>query len=584
MELKLDIFSLSGNEGLKAQLTEKKENNGITEYKFKLNWNKENAEKDDEFCFDWSTPIIGIMYSWHPKCRAAHYLDPNWSGAANNMISSGAPIHAFYDGQGSNQYTVALSEAKMATQFRNGVIEENGNLQLRFYLGTRQYTNKYETEITIRIDERKIPLYKAISDTAKWWEDLGMTPAYVPAAAKEPCYSFWYSYHQNINEKNVEEECKRAKEIGFDVCIVDDGWQTDDVGRGYAYCGDWEPCPSKFPDMAAHVKRVHDIGMKYILWYSVPFVGYYSKSYEIFKGKFLRKNDGAKDCVLDPRYKEVRDYLIETYKKALTEWDLDGFKLDFIDQWEDRDENAPYNEAMDIPSLKDAVETFMITVMNELKSIKPDILIEFRQNYIGPHMRRFGNMFRVGDCPYDYIENRMSSLDMRMYMGNSAVHSDMLMWHKDESAEKDALQIIDVLFSVMQYSARLDSLNERTAKMSKFWLNFMKEKKDVLLEGDLRSYDQHLNYSWAESIKGNESIAVVYSEDKCITPELKETSYIINGTTSSRVISEISGSYDIEIFDCCGEKVKEQVVLNAENEITVLQIPVGGLAKLVIKE
>jgi len=584
MELKLDIFSLTGKEGLKAQLTEKKENNGITEYKFKLNWNKENAEKDDEFCFDWSTPIIGIMYSWHPKCRAAHYLDPNWSGAANNMISSGAPIHAFYDGQGSNQYTVALSEAKMATQFRNGVIEENGNLQLRFYLGTRQYTNKYETEITIRIDERKIPLYKAISDTAKWWEDLGMTPAYVPAAAKEPCYSFWYSYHQNINEKNVEEECKRAKEIGFDVCIVDDGWQTDDVGRGYAYCGDWEPCPSKFPDMAAHVKRVHDIGMKYILWYSVPFVGYYSKSYEIFKGKFLRKNDGAKDCVLDPRYKEVRDYLIETYKKALTEWDLDGFKLDFIDQWEDRDENAPYNEAMDIPSLKDAVETFMITVMNELKSIKPDILIEFRQNYIGPHMRRFGNMFRVGDCPYDYIENRMSSLDMRMYMGNSAVHSDMLMWHKDESAEKDALQIIDVLFSVMQYSARLDSLNERTAKMSKFWLNFMKEKKDVLLEGDLRSYDQHLNYSWAESIKGNESIAVVYSEDKCITPELKETSYIINGTTSSRVISEISGSYDIEIFDCCGEKVKEQVVLNAENEITVLQIPVGGLAKLVIKE
>lgn len=583
MEIITDIFTITGAEGQKAELTGKKQENGVSEYTFKLTWTEENAKKDDEICFEWSTPLVGTMYAWQPKCRTAHYLDPNWAGAVNNMISSGAPINAYYDGQGVNKYTYALSEAKMSTQLRYGVIEENGNLQIKFYIGTRQYTNKYETEITVRIDQRPVPVYKAIQDTAKWWEDLGMTPAFVPAAAKEPCYSFWYSFHQDINEKNVEEECKRAKEIGFDVCIVDDGWQTDDMGRGYAYCGDWEPCPSKFPDMAAHVKRVHDIGMKYILWYSVPFVGYYSKSYKIFDGKFLRKNEGAKDCVLDPRYKEVREYLIATYKKALVEWKLDGFKLDFIDQWEDREENAPYNEAMDIPSLQDAVEIFMISVMNELKSIKPDILIEFRQNYIGPNMRRFGNMFRVGDCPYDYIENRMSSLDMRMYMGNSAVHSDMLMWHKDESAEYAALQIIGIMFSVMQYSAKLDSINERTTKMSKFWLNFMKEKKNVLLEGELRTYDPHLNYSWAESFTDDESVAAVYAEDKCITPELKKTAYIVNGTTSTRVFSEIAGEYDIEIFDCCGEKVSEKAINNAEKEVVILSIPVGGVAKLIRK-
>lgn len=37
--------------------------------------------------------------------------------------------------------------------------------------------------------------------------------------------------------------------------------------------------------------------------------------------------------MLDPRYKEVRDFLSALYKKALLEWDLDGFKLDFIDEW-----------------------------------------------------------------------------------------------------------------------------------------------------------------------------------------------------------------------------------------------------------
>ncbi len=576
----LDIFNISINEGQNAELINKKIENGISEYTLKLTWNEENAKNDHEFAIAWSTPIVGIMYAWQPKGRTAHYLDPDWCGPVSHMISNGSPVHAHYDGQGINKYTIALSEAKMLTQIRNGVVEENGNLQIKFYVGTQQFTNKYETEITVRIDERPIPVYKAIADVSKWWEEIGIKPTYVPSAAKEPCYSFWYSYHQNINEKDVEEECKRAKALGFDVCIVDDGWQTDDVGRGYAYCGDWEPCPSKFPDMAAHVKRVHDIGMKYLLWYSVPFVGYYSKSYEIFKDKFLRKNHRIKEYVLDPRYKEVRDYLIEKYKKALIEWDLDGFKLDFIDSWDDREENAPYNENMDIQSLQDAVDIFMTSVINTLREIKPDILIEFRQNYIGPNMRKFGNMFRVGDCPCDYIENRMCILDLRALMGNSAVHSDMLMWHKDESAEYDALQIIGIIFGVMQYSARLDSLNERTEKMSKFWLNFMKEKRNVLLEGELRTYDMHLNYTWAESLNGDESVAAVYAEDKCIKPELRKTSYIINGTTNNRIISEISGSYNIEILNCCGEKVSEQVIINAEKELTLLPIPVGGVAVL----
>ena len=170
-----------------------------------------------------------------------------------------------------------------------------------------------------------------------------------------------------------------------------------------------------------------------------------------------------------------------------------------------------------------------------------------------------------------------------MYMGNSAVHSDMLMWHKDESAEYAALQIIGIMFSVMQYSAKLDSINERTTKMSKFWLNFMKEKKNVLLEGELRTYDPHLNYSWAESFTDDESVAAVYAEDKCITPELKKTAYIVNGTTSTRVFSEIAGEYDIEIFDCCGEKVSEKAINNAEKEVVILSIPVGGVAKLIRK-
>ena len=330
--------------------------------------------------------------------------------------------------------------------------------------------------------------------------------------------------------------------------------------------------------MASHVAEVHKIGMKYVIWYSVPFVGYYSEHYDHFKSMLLRKNDRLNTGVLDPRYKEVRDFLVNIYKTALVNWNLDGFKLDFIDTWRDDPENAPYSDGMDIPSLQNAVQLFMTTVMQELKAIKPDILLEFRQGYIGPHMRTFGNMFRVGDCPGDYTSNRVGVFDLRMLMGNSAVHSDMLMWHKDESAELDALQIISIMFGVMQYSARLDIQTPRVKKMSKFWLDFLASHKHVLLEGKLRSYDAHQLYTWAQATADNTCIAAVYAGDKCIQPEALDTVYIANGSTVNRVLAELEGRYQVTVLNCCGEET-EQAVRDFHG-INILNIPVGGMAIL----
>ena len=97
--------------------------------------------------------------------------------------------------------------------------------------------------------------------------------------------------------------------------------------------------------------------------------------------------------------------------------------------------------------------------MERLKKEKQDILIEFRQRYIGPSIRRYGNIFRVCDCPDSGISNRVGIVDLRLLSGNTAVHSDMLMWNKEEKAEIAALQVIDCLFGTMQFSVRLDSMN-----------------------------------------------------------------------------------------------------------------------------
>ena len=71
----------------------------------------------------------------------------------------------------------------------------------------------------------------------------------------------------------MEAECAEAARLGMKVVILDDGWQCDDIERSYASCGDWRVSARRFPDMRGHVARVHGLGLKYMVWFSMPFVG-----------------------------------------------------------------------------------------------------------------------------------------------------------------------------------------------------------------------------------------------------------------------------------------------------------------------
>ena len=115
----------------------------------------------------------------------------------------------------------------------------------------------------------------------------------VPDAARKPVYSSWYNFHKDIDALALEDECRLAKEMGMETIIVDDGWQTAEDGTGYGYTGDWEPYPRKFPNMRTFVDHIHALGMKVMVWYSVPFVGYFSKNWARFKDMILRREDSG---------------------------------------------------------------------------------------------------------------------------------------------------------------------------------------------------------------------------------------------------------------------------------------------------
>ena len=499
-----------------------------------------------------------------------HTIRPDWSNVdAVSRLASGQPIEQITTFEGNNKICVSVSDVDTPTKISMGYCEETAEIICEVFFFTLPTNAVNDYSVKIRLDMRNIPFYDSIYDAVDWWEnECGYKSAYVPVSAKMPMDSLWYSFHQNLQSNEILEECRLSKELGMETVIIDDGWQTDDNNRGYAYCGDWSVCEKKMGSMSSLVENIHKIGQKVILWYSVPFVGLHSEKYEEFKDYFLDKSGNETDFwALDPRYKKVRDYLCSIYENAVKEWKLDGLKLDFIDSFVLKGRSLEYDENRDYQSLEDAIHALMSEIKDRLTAINKDILIEFRQSYIGPSIRKYGNMLRVGDCPGDILANRSQIINLRMTSGETAVHSDMIMWNESDSAENAALQFANVIFSVPQISMLIKDLSEEHVQMLKFYIAFWKEYKNVLLRGKITARNPENDYSQASATLGNTSVIAVYSNN--VVDAYKGTSIVVNAGSFNSVIIKNAVNKRYVLKDCKGNVLSKGEVRDSLKEFHI---------------
>ena len=492
------------------------------------------------------------------------------------------PVLVLAGSDGLARLSVACSEATRRIDWRYGLYEEDGfvHVRLGFFYEPEAPLSAYEAEV--RLDAALRDWADAVRAASDW---VCARPEYepmpVPDAALDPLYSTWYGYHQDVHDGVLEREFAEAAALGMRTLIVDDGWQTEDTGRGYAFCGDWEPAPSRFPDFRAHVDRVHALGMKHMIWYSVPFVGFKSRAAERFAGKFLCKRENMGAWVLDPRFPEVREFLASTYERAVREWNLDGLKLDFIDSFYAPDPDPAAAEGWagrDIRSVPEAVLALMTEVRRRLESARPGILVEFRQGYMGPAIRSFGNMIRAGDVPGDPLRNRARTARLRLTSGTTAVHSDMLEWNPRETPEQAAQQILSVLFSVIQYSMRLDRLPADHRRMMRHWIAWTTEHRDALLRGDFRPRSPELGYPMLEGASASERVLAVYEPGLCAAVPADREAWIVNATdTPSLLLNLAVAPVSAEAFDVFGAPVAVAAPVRGLQRAAV---PPSGLLRL----
>lgn len=582
IEINMDDIKVEGDLGdFEIDLQERQQEDGIKIITVKLS--APQASAPPEFSLHWSFPSVDVYAFWNSNISAdkATY----YHNRVTSRASSQAPVLCFLNNLDQNRLTLALSDALNKIVTSSYLREEDirFHCSITFFFEPHPAIREYTVEL--RIDSRDIPYYTALKEVSGWWSQKeGYTPAEVPDMARVPLYSTWYSFHQNLDAEEVVRQCRLGKEIGLDAVIIDDGWQTLDNQRGYAFTGDWEPV--RIPQMKAFVDTIHALDMKLMLWYSLPFIGEKSGLFDRFRGKYLHHWESQGTWVLDPRYPEVREHIIGTYEKALLEWGLDGFKLDFLG-WFYADEKTDLtaSNGRDYASVNEAVDRLMTDIMLRLRQIRPDILIEFRQPYIGPLMRKYGNMFRAADCPNMEIINRVRTTDLRLLSGGTAVHSDMFRWHAADPVESAALQILNILFSVPQLSVKLDSVPHEHVRMAAFWMDYWKENKEVLLDGNFIPHKPAALYPLITAQSSRKMIAAVY-DDLVLQVDAAglEALDVINAKGSTAVYMECgqnSGPVNIKIFDCMGN-LQDEYTTSINKEVRKFAVPPSGL--LAIKQ
>ncbi|MFY0599000.1 MAG: alpha-galactosidase [Cyclobacteriaceae bacterium] len=578
---KLHIDVLSDQEGLQYEINPVEEEKGLVNFKLKLSYS--SLVEPKPVVVKWKFPSLNVKGVWKTSIDRKKRIQYDWElEHLKSRISVDAPVVSVFGHDDSNICTFACLDAINLTEMNALLREEDNHVHCFVKLFSERHPIITEYEIDIRVDYRKSLFSEALGEVSKWWEtNEGLKPTHVPDIAKAPLYSTWYQYHQSLDVDTLIAECKIASKLGYKLIILDDGWQTMDSNRGYDYTGDW--FPERIPQMKEFVDQIHNLGMKFGLWFSVPFCGKKSKAYEKFKGKFLTENNRWAP-VFDPRYPEVREHLINIYTTAIQEWRLDGFKLDFIDDFTVYPETVLTKEnGRDYASVNEGVDRLMTDVITELQKINPEVFIEFRQQYIGPAMRKFGNMFRAFDCPNDSNTNRVRIADVRLLCGNSAVHADPFTWNMNEPVEIAALQMVNAIFGVPQLSVELAKAPEDHIRMIQFYTNFWNENRDTLMDGTFLPSRPLTNYPILKSTKDGHMIIGVFDDVVVELDQDFDRVDILNGKWSESVaikvlLESFNGSW--EVYDCMGDLISEEDVKLMEVGLHEIYVPKSGMIKL----
>ena len=146
-------------------------------------------------------------------------------------------------------------------------------------------------------------------------------------------YNSWYPYGMDVNEENCISCIKKAKEMGAELFVIDDGWFTGRVDE-HTGLGDWYCDTDKFPNGLGVVSdAAHKEGMLFGLWLEPEMISEKSQLFRehpewVLQYKTRSKTKFRHQCILNLAREDVMEFVWETADRIIGEYKLDYLKWD----------------------------------------------------------------------------------------------------------------------------------------------------------------------------------------------------------------------------------------------------------------
>ncbi len=202
-------------------------------------------------------------------------------------------------------------------------------------------------------------------------------PAWAPRT-RPVLINNWEATYFNFNTEKILSLAETAAKNGIEMLVLDDGW-FGHRDNDRSSLGDWTEYPSKIGDMAALSKGIHDLGLKFGLWFEPEMISEDSDLYREHPDWVLSipgrgRSLGRTQMVLDFSRPEVVDTMAERIGLLLRRARVDYMKYDM-----NRNHTEAYGTALPPERQGEAAHRFILGVYRfhkKLLASVPGLYIE----------------------------------------------------------------------------------------------------------------------------------------------------------------------------------------------------------------
>lgn len=189
----------------------------------------------------------------------------------------------------------------------------------------------------------------------------------------------WEATYFDFNEEKILDIAKKAKELGVELFVLDDGW-FGARNHDKAGLGDWWSNLEKIPSGVEGLsKKVEEMGIKFGLWFEPEMVNKDSELYRNHPNWILRapnrKNTPSRNQhTLDLGREDVREYLYEKISKILRESKISYVKWDM-----NRPMTEVWSEVIDSTKQGEVFHRYILGLYELLEKLTtefPEVLFE----------------------------------------------------------------------------------------------------------------------------------------------------------------------------------------------------------------